>query len=284
MSAERPVLVGLLALLSGCGSLVGGDYRGEVLFEIEGQVYTDGFQSDGDVGVALVWSNGFDEDLGAQSVVVKTAFPARYTIQIYQPPAETTLIPFLGNEDLRAAVGDIVLYEDLDGDGRWSREVEPIVGGAFDAALIWVDGASPTFAEASSPVLDWEPDPGYSLIGREGIFSCYQDWQAFLRPLPDRRADLQVSYYFPGLYDWNCDGTWGWEDPNQGLPPDFVEECDPEIAADVCTQYLLEFADPTQADPQFLAEQVAFLQDDPFFRSCFEQGCPELLESLLPTQ
>ena len=36
MSAERLVLVGAFAMVAGCGSLVGGDYNGEVLYEIEG--------------------------------------------------------------------------------------------------------------------------------------------------------------------------------------------------------------------------------------------------------
>ncbi|MCB9675498.1 MAG: hypothetical protein H6737_10305 [Alphaproteobacteria bacterium] len=289
MSAERLVLVGAFAMVAGCGSLVGGDYNGEVLYEIEGQVYTDGFDVEGDVGVALVWSNGFRESLGSQPVVVKTAFPARYTIQIFQPPADDTLVPFLGDSRIQAAIGDIILYEDANEDGRWSRDTEAVVGGAFGASLIWVKDVEAELAAQfanGDPVdvppmaMGWVPTEGFNLVGRDAPFSCVEPWDQWLYPLENRRADLQVSYFFPGVFDWNCDGVWGWDQP--GLPPDIPinEECLPDVADVWCNDLAVSLQDPS-VDPAFVDEQ-GWVAGDPYLYDCLLQFCPEVLELLTP--
>ena len=94
MSAERWLYVGLFGLI-GCGPLAGGDYYGEPLFEIEGSVQAD-FQLDydGDIGVALLWSN--ETDLAAQAVLVETRFPARYKLKIFRPPARDSALQVIG--------------------------------------------------------------------------------------------------------------------------------------------------------------------------------------------
>ena len=62
--------LGCLALV-GCGPLAGGDYYGQPLFEIEGSVQSEfELTYDGDVGVALLWSNEAELDLSAQAVLV----------------------------------------------------------------------------------------------------------------------------------------------------------------------------------------------------------------------
>ncbi|MEO1598165.1 MAG: hypothetical protein AAFR78_06465, partial [Planctomycetota bacterium] len=61
-------------------------------------------------------------NLGSQPVVVRTSFPARYTIEIYTPPGESSVMPFFGSEDVQAAVGDVVLFEDVDSDGIWDQD------------------------------------------------------------------------------------------------------------------------------------------------------------------
>lgn len=249
MYAERTPLVFLL--LAGCGSLAGGDYRGEVMLRIEGQVLVDDAASlDSSIGVALLWTNGQPSAAELQSVVVGTSFPARYDLKLYRPPPAATRLPLLGVDNLQASIGQIVLYEDRNGDGRWNRRNEPVVGGAYDSAVVWVDDAEaargaldevgtdfeaapdPDTGSFAAPAYGWTeqhtawtPRLGFQLVDVPVPPACGLPLQEVLFERGDNRATLHVGGLRNAWYDWDCDGDSsydGWseyDEPDTGSPP-----------------------------------------------------------------
>jgi len=282
MSVERILSIGICILFAGCGSLVDGDYRGEVLYEIDGLVYVDDLEIEGDIGVALLWSVETESTGGSQSVVVKTQFPARYTIQIFEPPDADNIVSLFGDDSINAAVGDIILYEDLDQNGVWDRDNELIVGGAFDASVIWVERIE-SVGLALSPEGEVSAlQEGFNLVYREAPFSCITPWDQWLEPALDRRANLQVSYYFPSSFDWNCDGVGEWQDPAQAPTEWFESECDPDIFQAECDLYAEIIGGGPAVDPALLAEQTLYFENEPYLWDCMVQTCPDTMDLLAP--
>ena len=190
------VLLGLV----GCGPLAGSDWYGEALFAIEGVVQADEDIGD-DVGVALLWSNEQALDGGTQAVVVETRFPARYRLKIFQPPPSETVLATVGGVPVEASVGQILLFAD-DGDGVWQPETEALVGGAYNAAVLYVPG---TDALEAAPV-EWQPSAGFHLMSKEPGPICGRTWEQWMEPADPRAATLQVGYYGGLGDDWDCDG------------------------------------------------------------------------------
>lgn len=300
MSVERWIglgaLLGLVGLV-GCGPLADTTYYGEVLFQIEGTVQADELNVDfeGDVGVALLWSNESGFDLTAQSVLVETRFPTRYTLKIFRPPGEDTALEMPGQEALLASVGQILLYEDIDSDGVWNQEEEELIGGAYNAAVLFVpDGAVPYAEQAvgdpMSPsdvdgfVPEFIPDTGFHLVEVAPGPACELAWEYWMAPADASRATLYVGYYDVGL-DWDCDAEDDWGEWFGAQAPDgslwFDDECPPpDILESDCSfleEMLLEQAsgDPTFEFDDFL-EGWLWMTEDP----CYEAVCPIPLEEL----
>jgi hypothetical protein len=275
MSVESPLRsVRLLAaaLLAGCGSLADGDYRGEVLLEMDGQVLMDGSLGfDSDLGVAVHWSRALTPEAGAQSVVVATEFPANYSVQFFHPPAGTTFIPLFGEEGLNAAVGEIVVFEDVDGDDRWSPDREPVMGGSFDTTLLWVQDAQ---SERLAPNGGWTPKEGFNLVRRIDAFSCINPWELWLEELVEPRTDLYVGANWALAFDWDCDGQ---SEPGYQVDEQFgcpgTEALIPEC------EYLQQAA--SNPDGSVAVEQGYLLQADPVYLECLNQVCPEVVGPLL---
>ncbi|MEZ4241373.1 MAG: hypothetical protein R3F59_35505 [Myxococcota bacterium] len=198
-----------LVALAGCGSLVGLDYRGEVLLELHGQVLIDGsLDQEREIGVTLLWSLAGGTRADPQSIVAHTTFPSRYTLEIDHPPQDGVFQHPYGEDWLSVAVAQPILFEDIDGDGRWDRAREQVVGGSLDRAVVWVDSVDAARAPASAA---WVPErtgfqvvsvPWEPCIAREGL------------PMTPAagRTDLQVGYYWPSLLDLDCDGVPDWAD------------------------------------------------------------------------
>jgi hypothetical protein len=308
MSAERWCLLSLLAT-TGCGSLVGGDYRGEVLMEIQGAVLMQGDLSfDDDIGVALLWTNDDQAAVGAQSVVVQTAFPARYTIQIHSEPREGTRLSLLGVDAFDASIGQIVLYQDLDGDGTWAGPGrEPVVGGAFDTAVVWIppvrteangqEAAPPDvvdFGEFLPTIENWQPRTGFQLVEVSRPPVCGIPLSDIFFERTDNRATLHVGGLRNAYFDWDCDGFGDYdlgaqptEPGSPDAPPDGptwddgfgIETCPPEDILQLeCENlaYLLQDPDVT-GDPGFLVELETFYED--WWLECMEPQCYEVVEA-----
>ncbi len=279
---DRAVSIGgisALLLLCGCGSLVDGSYVGEPLMTITGQVRVDEIDPQVEVGVALLWSWGDLIDLSTQQVSVETSFPARYRIDVFRAPPEETLAPFLGIDDVNASVGDIVLFEDLDGNGLWDFDREALIGGAFEESVLWIEPeegrddwlADPWQDNADSiDDPDWLNLPGFHLVEREAPFSCLEPSQNWLFLAPDSQADLEVGYFFPAGFDWDCDGS---------SDEEFWEECD-QIEVDMCAVVQDALMVGT-TEPEFQLEVLATLVFDDIFRECTETACGEAVDALV---
>ncbi len=150
--ARLAVATLLATVTSACGDpLVSGDYRGEPLAIIEGDVlFVDDVSAElpsAPLRVAVFWSTGDalqDESLEVvdslqEQVVTTGSFPARYSIFLYTPPPVSLLEPLPGSEQL-AAVGMVVLYLDIDGNQRWSGQegvFEPLIGGPEEEVILY---------------------------------------------------------------------------------------------------------------------------------------------------
>ncbi len=232
---HSPARVALLALLfAGCSdALVGTDYHGEPLLELEGkveQLEAPGFTGkwgesgnqkwempggpapeEGDLKLAMFWSkggtDGEEDSLFAaveQHAVTTSTFPARYQLTLYQPPPASLLHT---DEDGsgRYAIGLLIVYVDLDHDGRWNAEVDKLVGGAPGRALAYTD----TGAES---VHFGTLGPGYHRLrepkdGKDGP-KCTKDGRVNLLPDDKPDLDLQMAAWFSPkvLVDLDCDG------------------------------------------------------------------------------
>ncbi len=268
----EPFTLALMLALAGCGSLAGKDYKGEPLFQIEGVVQSDAaMQLRGEVGVALLWANDTAVELSTQAVVVETQFPARYTLKIYQAPPEASKLRVAGGQVLEASVGQILLFEDLDGSGTWDTETEPLIGGAYNAAVLFVPGsdlpyvpdqAEPAVAPPSGtdddPDFDpedpedprvteppgplWTPTGGFHLIEVAPGPFCQLPWEAWMQRADETAATLHIGYYGNVGSDWDCDGNPDFDDSIEsgsndaaGAPDNFGPDGEPCPPEDILT-------------------------------------------------
>ncbi len=202
----RAKFVACLVLMAACGNpLVGRDYRGEVLATLDGTVLMDaeGYEWPTEtLRVALFWAT--DDGIGTeQSVVVETSFPARYTLSLYQPPPEDALFDTDWSSS-QIAVATPLLYEDVDGDGVWDEDVDDIVGGSPDIALVWSAGES---AEAVGVQEDWFIDlqPGFQRMWTDQSI-CLDERETTYFPADDEKVNLYVGPYWDWFTDWDCNG------------------------------------------------------------------------------
>jgi hypothetical protein len=157
-------VVALLALV-GCGDpLVTGDYLGEPLMNIEGNLLIRSVaRTPETLNISLFWMNrAFFSDAGdpwrlsEQPVVSRGLALTRYQIQLYQPPPEAALRLMPNGQ--RAGMALLMLYNDTDGDGAWDQDDELLVGGASQYILLY----APEGLDAE--VLGRAIEPGYQLM------------------------------------------------------------------------------------------------------------------------
>ena len=170
MAVLKLRLFGVLVLAGSCGdALVGESYRGQPLFRIETElVRTTAIRSsDKPFRVSVFWTKNGDTDVSAgnlveqPSVAVDLAFPGRFKINIFQPPAGEGLLAVEGHR-----VGLLLIYEDLDEDGRYDHG--ELRGGAFDRVLLHV----PAAVEAASSITGERLAAGYNLARNPILCSC----------------------------------------------------------------------------------------------------------------
>lgn len=149
------------ALLVGCsGGLVDASYRGEPLFSVRGQVLQvqDIALTEHPVRVALFWSPTGQTDLDPTqlseqpAVAVGISFPAAFTLNVFEPPAEAQMRPD------GTAIGVVLVYQDRNGDGQLNAG--ELIGGASDRAIVYTREGVPA---AASPTRD-ALQPGFQLV------------------------------------------------------------------------------------------------------------------------
>ena len=247
-----------------------------MLLEIAGQVLSDGSLTfEHDIGVTLLWSLDIDTRADQQAVVAKTTFPSRYTLEVYHPPRAQAYRDLFGATWIEAAVGQPVLFEDTNGNGRWDRhrshDPERVVGGSYGRAIVWIDALD----EPPPPLGGWIPDrPGFHLVDvfREPCID------AGLGDLPMAAAEgatnLEVGYYWQSLLDLDCDGDPDWN-PDGTFDDPFAECAEAEGYDERCNEYR-EVLD----DPDLAGQYAERLAADPILATCMELVCPEVVEAL----
>lgn len=274
LTFERIGWASLLSLLAGCGELAGSDYRGEVLLSLAGRVLSDGTEDlEEEVGVTILWSLQLDQSAEQQAVVTHTSFPSRYTLELYHPPQASELQPLMGQEWLPAAVGQPILFEDLDRDGLWDQTRERLVGGAFDRAIVWIA----SIGEPREEVGGWVPESsGFHVV--ELLQQPCVDRSSpeiGLLPVEERQTDLEIGYYYQASFDWDCDGEDDWN-PDGTSPDPFGECAEAENYLQECEAFLAALDDPGLSQ-EYLEE----LYGDPLLSQCLEEICPDTIDELV---
>ncbi len=276
-------LLSAALLLTACGDpLAGGDYLGDPLVQVGGAITVDAY-GPGPLGVprqlriALFWSRGTDlEQAGTldgavtQDVAARGAFPARYELAIYEPPSAAVLRPRADGPDTSIAVALMVLYVDANGDGRWDRKQEPVLGGAPEHALAYCTrevtlAGGRTLSPGYHPIHLAElagdcppPDPdgegeGEALPG-EGPEADDGSATYGLEPPDYDAVDLVITEEVELLVpDLDCDGHWGdWDEPCAFLLAEASTVADEEEREWLLEEYercLEEPPDPEEGEP-----------------------------------
>ena len=146
-----------------CGHIEDPQYVGEPLWVLNGRLTQSDEGADFEavsLRVAFIWEQDIQENgaaLISQDVPVVPEFPARFTLELYDPPPESTmhdgaeLEEELAAYDFRIAVGQILVYDDLNGNGQLDilhadaqAYVDRVLGHAEDYWVVFVEGTPPT--------------------------------------------------------------------------------------------------------------------------------------------
>lgn len=237
-------------MLVGCGRLADGDYVGEPLFSLTGNVVDDGSSRDLDLRVALFWANdGAERE--EQAVVVTTRFPAEYTMSLYAWPPDEARFDAQWDPGHRYAIGIPLVYADRNRDQQWNLGEEPVLGGSERQVVLFSESSAEVLSAdgQSSPILE-----GFSRIWSDANTSiCGSTNQPnFQVPQAEEPTDLSVGLTWSNhLYDWDCDGEYEeWEllCPNIEAFDDWCR--DPANAADVCRTFCTQDPDPGTSPDQ----------------------------------
>jgi hypothetical protein len=137
MTLHRWLCTACALYLLGCGQpLVDQTYRGAPLFEFEGQLDVQGRFEPGvhNIRLSIFWlpdgpATVRQDWIEQASASVVVDFPSSFTVKVFEPPKPEHYFQ-------RQALGRLVMYDDLDQNGRYSRD-EPVVGGAPNQGLVY---------------------------------------------------------------------------------------------------------------------------------------------------
>lgn len=279
MNPKTLALAPLMLVALSCGdAAIDGTYRGEALVEVSGFVRLDvsdvtaaaEMMGHGTLRVALLWAAPTGDATRfelissvEQQVDASGSFPARYRLQVFEPPAASVLRAAEGEGGAgHYALAAVVAYVDLDADGRWQPEVgEQLVGAVPDTVLAW----SP--AGAHAPLFQQTLPSGYTLLRSQlDLEACAEAGHALLGAADSAAAELRVSLAVPfdAVVDLDCDGdAYEW-----------VALCPPFDAVwELCRGGLLGGQDPALCDvcEAFLAPRGASGEVcDAWLGACFE--------------
>ena len=204
--ALRSLLPAPLLVLCACGdALVDGDYRGEPLITIRGEILQDEplGPTAGPVLVSVFWGATTDTTgpQVEQALRVRTEFPSRYMLEVFKPPSDEVMFDTPGG-DQHISMGLILLYEDANDDALYSPDTDTIIGTSRSSVLIWIDEI---YGEA--PAAEMPSERSY-IVGTVDNESC-----AGPPGLGDADSvSLVVGTLCEELADLDCDGRnaeWG---------------------------------------------------------------------------
>lgn len=209
----------LLAMLSlvalcGCDAFVTGQYQGDPLLTLEGSILvSEQARLDGDVPirVSIFWVQSELEGLedlevvGEQTVGARAAQPAQYTLEIYHPPAASALMT---THNGTMAIAVVLIYEDVNGDGRRDPAREAVLGGSGQYAVLYTPHG------LSEDVFEVALAPGYHVMELEADECEEGDEVLGMEPaeVGERRIDLLIDTEANVLPDIDCDGVHEFED------------------------------------------------------------------------
>jgi hypothetical protein len=262
----------LLSGAIGCGSLTGGEYYGESLLRLQGDVIITADQADyGDlpIAVSVLWTTGLG-DGQPQAAVVATEFPARYTVDFFRPPESSDRLSIMNEPSVLAVIGLPVLFQDGDHDGVWDPDDgEEVIGGSFDTYVIYSESMPDWFTQQVGE----RYTTGYATV-RLGDRNPCTEADRFGLVVPEGEfSDLFVGTLTPALRDWDCDGvddewsTDGWVNSGACPPADVItRECN-EL------QHNLDEAD----HPADYERLRGILLEDRTWTECLREECPETI-------
>jgi hypothetical protein len=167
MKSLSTLLLTLLFALTGCGDpVVDTDYRGDSLLTLQGQLRaTPNYQPEGPLHVALVWfpKSMLESEDGAEvpdlymtvaeDMVIEGTFPLDYRFDVFQPPPPEALGTWGEGLQGKGAMGFLVAYEDLNGNGKLDRipldgtPKDRVIGSSFYESpqymVLYADTAQP---------------------------------------------------------------------------------------------------------------------------------------------
>ena len=193
-------LIAASAGLLGCGDpLQDATYRGEPLLTMEGEILLKrALGDDADLlRVSILWTFQAEETTDSSDLSIETAFPSRYTLDLFLPPPDEVFTTSLDGQS-RFAAGYPLLYLDEDGDGSWDIGAEKVLGGTAGTYILYTaDGFFNLDGEELFA-------PGYA--GTE-IAPCDTQGPARLAPSEVTEVNLDISPEFlDARRDLNCDG------------------------------------------------------------------------------
>lgn len=187
------LVLGCLGSLLACGDL--GDDDGAPLAVIQGQLSTQSALNDApsNVRVAIVWSSGTSDFKTSMDVPATPVFPSKFRLELRDPPPVGAMEqqeseprqpdptsdnpgPAAPRPDTQSrplttrsasgsyAIGSIVAYEDLDGDGRLglvdadTPPTDRILGANDELLVIYIEGDPSSFGTPPPP------NRGYNLL------------------------------------------------------------------------------------------------------------------------
>ena len=180
----KKLLIGALFALTACGAAVNGGYQGTPIATLGGQLsLKQGLALTHEVRLAIAWYPDLSGDhptapksIVTEEVAYTGTFPQSFTFRLFGPPAPAALAPIFDDDGAqagKAAVGQLVAYEDLDGDGKLSVDAQ---GRASDRILGSTAGAGAFdfYTVAERHLVLWAQDgatlglpgvqPGYNLL------------------------------------------------------------------------------------------------------------------------
>ena len=181
----KTLIAALLLSTAACGPAVNGTYRGPPLLTLGGQLtLAEGVSVGSGVRLAIAWYPNLGGDtprppraIATEELAYTGTFPQNFTFRLYGPPAQAAL-EVVTHEDGtvgEAAVGQLLAYEDLDGDGQLTVDAS---GRSGDRILGSTAGAGPFdfFSSEERLVVAWVKGaddlglapqgmtPGYNLV------------------------------------------------------------------------------------------------------------------------
>ncbi len=137
-----------LLLLAGCGEgLVDPDYRGEPLFRLEGQIRSvvelPPEVREAPIRASVFWNPEVRPGAPARlleqaSTSAEVRFPATFVMTFFRPPEPQHFAAVQPPQ----AVGLILVYADLDADGRYDPERDRLVGGTREIGVLYTPPAT----------------------------------------------------------------------------------------------------------------------------------------------